>query len=41
MSVSNALLFVAIKLKIKDMIYTTAVLLFSIACYQNAIPVTV
>jgi len=41
MPVSNVILFVAIKLKIKDMIYTTAILLFSIAYYQNVIPVTV
>lgn len=37
----NVLLFVAIKLKIKDKIYSTAVLFFSIAYYQNVIPVTV
>jgi hypothetical protein len=41
MPVSNVLLFVAINVKMKDMIYITAVLLYSIAYYQNVIPVTV
>jgi len=37
----NVLLFVAIKLKIKEKIYSTAVLLFPITYYKNVITVTV